>query len=121
MLYEKQFGFREKHSTAHATSYLASEIYSALNDCEKSICIFMDLSKAFDTLDLNILLAKLKHYGIIGKSNDWFSSYLTNRSQYVEIDGHTSYNVCNIMHGVPQGSILGLYCSMYMLTISMNA
>ena len=67
----------------------------------------MDLSKAFDTLDLNVLIEKLKHYGVRGISNEWFSSYLSNRSQFVEIDGHTSYNLCKIMYGVPQGSILG--------------
>ena len=105
-MYEKQFGFRSKHSTSHATSYLASEIYETLDKAEKSICVFMDLSKAFDTIHHNILIAKLNHYGIKGIENRWFSSYLRGRSQFVEIDKHRSTNFCEIFHGVPQGSIL---------------
>ena len=107
ILYEKQFGFRRKHSTSHATAYLASEIYGTLDKAEKSICVFMDLSKAFDTLNLNILIDKLSHYGIRGVANKWFSSYLHDRSQFVEIDNQRSTNFCKIIHGVPQGSILG--------------
>ena len=54
----------------------------------------MDLSKAFDTLNINILLSKLNHYGIKGIENQWFSSYLKERIQYVEIEGHQSLNLC---------------------------
>ena len=56
----------------------------------------MDLSKAFDTLNINILLSKLNHYGIKGIENQWFSSYLKERIQYVEIEGHKSLNLCKI-------------------------
>ena len=66
----------------------------------------MDLSKAFDTLDHNILIKKLAHYGINGIPLEWFTSYFTGRSQYVEIDGVSS-NVLSLSTGVPQGSILG--------------
>ena len=66
----------------------------------------MDLSKAFDTLDHNILLNKLKYYGDTNTELSWFQSYLTERSQYVEINGITS-NILTISTGVPQGSILG--------------
>ena len=66
----------------------------------------MDLSKAFDTLDHNILIKKLAHYGINGTPLEWFTSYLTGRRQYVEIDGVSS-NVLSLSTGVPQGSILG--------------
>ena len=107
VLYEKQFGFRTKHSASHATSYLSSKLYTALEKSEKSVCIFMDLSKAFDTLNLNILTQKLSHYGIRGVENKWFTSYLTDRSQFVEINSHRSTNIYDIRHGVPQGSILG--------------
>ena len=107
VLYEKQFGFRNKHSTSHATAYLASKLYETLDEAEKSICVFMDLSKAFDTLNIDIMLDKLKHYGIRGVTNSWFSSYLSGRLQYVEIEGHRSNNLCELFHGVPQGSILG--------------
>ena len=66
----------------------------------------MDLQKAFDTVDHQILLAKLNHYGICGVSNDWFKSYLSNRSQYVSINGYDS-GLAAINCGVPQGSVLG--------------
>ena len=66
----------------------------------------MDLRKAFDTVDHLILLAKLNHYGIHGVSNDWFKSYLSNRSQYVSINGYDS-GLTAINCGVPQGSALG--------------
>ena len=107
MLYEKQFGFRPKHSTSDATAYLASDLYQTLDDKQKAICVFMDLSKAFDTLNIDILLEKLMHYGIRGIENKWFSSYLRDRLQYVTVDGYSSHNICEIRHGVPQGSILG--------------
>ena len=68
--------------------------------------MFVDLQKAFDTVNHNILLSKLNYYGIRGIANDWFSSYLSNRSQYVSIMGFDS-SPKNINHGVPQGSVLG--------------
>ena len=66
----------------------------------------MDLQKAFDTVDHQILLAKLSRYGICGVSNDWFKSYLSNRSQYVSINGYDS-GLAAINCGVPEGSVLG--------------
>ena len=68
--------------------------------------IFIDLFKAFDTLNHGILLSKLYHYGIRGNAHKWFQSYLTNRKQYTEFH-HQSSISCNIKHGVPQGSMLG--------------
>ena len=62
--------------------------------------------KAFDTVDHRILLAKLNHFGIFGVSNDWFKSYLSNRHQYVSINGYESV-LAAINCGVPQGSVLG--------------
>ena len=66
----------------------------------------MDLQKAFDTVDHPILLSELSHYGIRGVSNDWSKSYLSNRSQYVSINGYDS-GPAAINCGVPQGSVLG--------------
>ena len=71
-----------------------------------SIGVFIDLKKAFDTLDHSLLLSKLKHYGIRGIAHDWITSYLTNRKQYVYFQNKSSEKL-NIVCGVPQGSILG--------------
>ena len=69
-------------------------------------CVFLDLSKAFDTIDHKIILAKLNHYGINGSASQVIKSYPSNRKQYVDFDGTTSGNL-SIETGVPQGSILG--------------
>ena len=105
-LTDQQYGFREKHSTYQAIINLIDQISAELENKNFTIGIFIDLSKAFDTLDHEILLDKLNCYGIRGLANSWFQSYLSNRKQFVDIDG-TKSNMANISCGVPQGSILG--------------
>ena len=68
--------------------------------------VFIDLKKAFDTVNHQILLKKLEHYGVRGISLDWFKSYLSNRKQYVSVNGNTSETL-EVTCGVPQGSVLG--------------
>ena len=86
VLYKYQFGFRQGHSTSHALIEIIDNMKSAI-DNDKYVCgIFLDLSKAFDTVNHDILLRKLHHYGIRGQTNRLFKSYLTNRKQSVEID-----------------------------------
>ena len=68
--------------------------------------IFLDLQKAFDTVNHDILIKKLKHYGIRGNVLNWFRSYLSGKSQYVTVNGHSS-DLLPISRGVPQGSVLG--------------
>ena len=101
-----QFGFRKQHSTCHAISYLVHKISQGFNDHNYTLGIFLDFSKAFDTVDHTILLQKLEHYGIRGLALNWLTSYLTDRKQCVSINSESSpYE--NIICGVPQGSILG--------------
>ena len=108
ILYEHQYGFRAKHSTMHPIMHFINHCAEATNKdpSEYTLAVFCDLSKAFDVINHKILLHKLKSYGIRGLANDWFSSYLSNRTQFVEIDGQNSSRK-QIMCGVPQGSILG--------------
>ena len=106
LLYQSQYGFRQLHSTELATLELTDKIYMSLDDKKIPLAIFLDLSKAFDTIDHSILLYKLKHYGIQGSALNWFKSYLTNRKQHVEFNDKTSKSKV-IETGVPRGSILG--------------
>ena len=106
ILNEKQFGFRPKHSTYMAIIELVDKIANAVERNETTVGIFLDLSKAFDTINHNILLYKLEYYGFRGVTLDWFKSYLTNRKQFVRYQMHASnHKIINC--GVPQGSILG--------------
>lgn len=106
ILSNSQYGFRPNHSTATAIMELTEEITNAIDKKHYLVSIFVALQKAFDTLDHKILLHKLYKYGIRGVAHQWVTSYLKNRSQFVEIDNIKSNN-CNITCGVPQGSVLG--------------
>ena len=105
-IYNLQFGFREKHSTNHALFSITEKIREGLDNNNFACGIFIDLQKAFDTVNHDILLQKLNHYGIRGVANTWFKSYLSNRTQFVSINGFES-NTKNVGVGVPQGSVLG--------------
>ena len=105
VMYKYQFGFRKIHSTQHAIITLVDRITSSLDSGDLVIGVFLDLKKAFDTVDHHILIKKLFSYGIRGNTLKWFQSYLTDRSQFVTYDGIES-KVLPIKYGVPQGSIL---------------
>ena len=102
----ENFGFRESRSTSHALLSLTETIKKSINNGKFGGGIFLDLQKAFDTVDHKILLQKLEHYGIRGKVLDWFRSYLSSRSQYVVVNGH-SFKILPSTCGVSQGSVLG--------------
>ena len=106
ILYEYQFGFRKFHSTYLAIMSLVDRILKCLENGDYVIGVFLDFSKAFDTVDHSILLSKLYHYGLRDNALKWFESYLSNRKQYVTYNDHSS-NMKYVKCGVPQGSILG--------------
>ena len=106
ILYKYQFGFRKNHSTEHALIELVDQIKLNMSGNQMTCGIFIDLSKAFDTVNHQILIDKLEHYGIRGKALDIFRSYLSNRKQYVHI-GNSKSKLLPISCGVPQGSVLG--------------
>ena len=105
-IYNLQFKFKQQYSTSHALIDITENIRKALDDGNIGCGVFMDLQKDFGTIDHQILLAKLNHYGIRGVSNDWFKSYLSNRNQYVSINGYES-GLAALNCGIPQGSVLG--------------
>ena len=106
ILFYHQFGFRPGHSTSHALINLVNKIATAVDSNKYLAGVFLDLSKAFDTLDHDILLTKLEAYGITDTALKWITDYFRNRKQFVQINESKS-NVCNQICGVPQGSILG--------------
>ena len=101
-----QFGFRQQYSTSHVLINITENIRKALDGGNVGCGGFVDLNNAFDTVEHQILLAKLNHCGIRGVSNDLFKSYLSNQNQYVSINGFDS-GLTTISCGVPQGSVLG--------------
>lgn len=101
-----QYGFRTKSSTLSAVVDITSYIQSQLDKGRHAAGLFIDLKKAFDTVDHRILITKLKGAGLHPKQVQWFRSYLTNRKQYVKINCVHS-ELDDISCGVPQGSILG--------------
>jgi hypothetical protein len=107
LLYDNQFGFQRNSSTEHAILQLTRSISDSFKNSHFTLGVFIDLSKAFDTVDHHILIKKLECYGIINKSLNWFKSYLSNRKQFVNIKDSSTQLLMPVTCGVPQGSILG--------------
>ena len=106
LICDTQFGFRHNHSTSHAIHHSINFIKESHALNKHVVGIFIDLSKAFDTIDLKTLLYKLYNYGIRGLAYNLIKSYLSNRYQCVKIEDQKSENVL-VKYGVPQGSVLG--------------
>ena len=118
LMYNRLYNFLEKkksyfhsnlvfvYSTSHAMIHLTDKIRHETDKGNYACGIFVDFQKAFDTVDHHILLKKLEYYGVRGIPNYWFASYLSNRKQFVSINGYKS-NLADVKCGVPQGSILG--------------
>ena len=101
IIVDTQFGFRPKHETTHAVITLMDKIAKSGNN--PNLAIYLDCMKCFDSINTELLLKKIKHYGIpVG----WFQSYLTGRQQFIQINDVKS-EPFNITMGVPQGSVLG--------------
>ena len=112
LIYQNQFGFREKHSTFMPISLLYDQVTSAISKRQTCAAIYLDFSKAFDTVNHQILFQKLEKYGINDHENgicplSFFKSYFSNRQQIVKYNSTVSPHSAHIPHGVPQGSILG--------------
>ena len=101
-----QYGFRSCMSTVHAALELIESISTAVDNKKHCAGVFIDLKKAFDTVNHDLLVKKLFFYGIRGTANAWLNNYLTNRNQYVIADDHSS-GMRLITCGVPQASVLG--------------
>ena len=113
LLCEQQYGFRSKHSTELATIKLVDFLVKSMDENKIPGAIYLDLSKAFDTLNFNILINKLKFYGITGTPLKLLENYLRNRHQFVAFKNINS-DLQEIRTGIPQGSILGpLFFSIY--------
>ena len=112
LIFCSQYGFRNKHSCKLATCELVGEIVQGLENKKHTTAVFLDLSKAFDTLDHKILLRKLEKYGIRCPALDWYNSYLSSHTIRVKCNTEASNKpVCSklfpIEYGTPQGSCLG--------------
>ena len=106
IIFESQFGFQKNKSILHSLIEIVENIRSSMENKKYGCGIFIDLKKAFDTVNHNILLLKLEHYGIRDNSLNWFKSYLNDRSQFVSINNKSS-EINKLTCGVPQGSVLG--------------
>ncbi len=104
ILYNYQFGFRNKHSTILAIAEIVDNIRELIDNGNSVLGIYLDLSKAFDTVNHNILLQKLEYYGIRGQVNQWFRNYLQGRTQCTFVN-NTLSTKRTITIGVPQGSV----------------
>ena len=105
-LYENQYGFRSGRSCEHALLNAQNILLESLSKRQVSLLLLIDFSKAFDMVEHPILIDKLEHYGIRGPALKWLKSYLSNRKQFVSLNGCNS-STLTMEYGVPQGSILG--------------
>lgn len=106
LMNKNQYGFRKGHSTINAVTKFTHDTLLAIDSGNYNLSVFLDLSKAFDTINHSLLCKKLSHYGVRGVALDWFRSYLSERKQYVSYKD-TPSKLFPITCGVPQGSVLG--------------
>ena len=105
-MHDRQFGFRKQHSTSHSLNYSIDIIKQSIEKDDHVLGIFINLSKAFDTIDYKILINKFNHYGVRGNNLSLIEIYLSKRKQCVSAPGEISEQL-SVIFGVPQGSCLG--------------
>ena len=105
LLSDNQYGSRSNRSTSKALLELVEKITKSIDDDKYTIGIFIDIKKAIDTIDHNILLQKLHFLGVMGVANSWLTSYLSKRMPNVEVYDCMS-DLLQVKCGVPQGSVL---------------
>ena len=108
LFFIRQFGFRPKHSTSHAILNLINKVTTSLASGSMVLAVLLDIRKAFDLIDRDILFVKLENYGVRGSNLSWFKSYFSNRFQRIYVNGKFSTNLCALLIGVLQGSVLGV-------------
>ena len=111
-IFKSQYGFRNNHSCENAIQELVGKILKGYENRKSTLAVFLDLSKAFDTISHSVMLSKLEKYGVQGVCLDWFKSYLSNRTMRVKCitsaTGSISYSDSyRVNYGTPQGSCLG--------------
>ena len=106
ILCTNQFGFHKNSNTPDAIIEFLDNVYSSLDRKQSTIAVYLDFSKAFDTVKHNILMSKFLHNGVRGVMQHWFESYLSNRKQYFSIRNCNS-SMSNITFGIPQVNVLG--------------
>ena len=116
IIHDCQFGFRSGRSPSMALLSLIENITTSLDAHKHAVGVFIDIREAFYTINHNILLQKINHYGLRGIVSNWICSYLENRSQYVQFNGMKSC-LHNVTCGVPQGTIHGPNCFFCILMI----
>ena len=107
ILYPKQFGFQKGHSTEHAIVQLVDQILESFEYNKYTLGVFIDLSKAFDTVDHSILLKKLELYGVTDRNHSWFKNCLLSRKQFIQINNEENTELETITCAVPQVSVVG--------------
>ena len=113
LYFDTQSGFRKGHSTETAFTSVTNYIITALDNKEPCAAHFVDLAKAFDSVNLGLLLQSLQHKGFSDTVFKWFANYLTGRTQCVSINSHNSASL-EVKSGVPQGSISGTCVIQYL-------
>ena len=106
VLQQHQYGFRKKYSTKLSVVNLCNAILKSVDEGKITLGVFIDFQKAFDTINHDILIRKMSHYGICGIALKWFADYLSDRFQFIKYRETMSPHM-KISCGVPQGSVLG--------------